>query len=196
MIKTLLMAKPVKDITTEDFQISHEVDIEAFLSSDQTDMPTLLAQSINESIAFLDAVERDLMLRRAEVVIVPTMDEHGDCYAAKVLSEFYRDDPLSVSESTLLATYMFALEFTTTSEFPAMGTVTFMGNGVYKVVITVNNDETGDIVDKTQAAMLVKFDTSDIRWSISFYGSYDIETDSYYAADGETKINLEQGNEN
>lgn len=197
MNKQIIIAECVTEdqIGLEEASPLSEVDVDSFVRSPecQLDMPTALAEAINLSIAFLNALEKDFAADFGSVNIQPWTDRHGDLQTTIRVSGFTRPEsygPLSVYESMLMVAYMTVLGIQRPVSFPeAVSEYLSDDCTIHKVVITYNNDDSGEIIDKTQAKLLIRFNSrTAYPWEISLHGSYDIETDTYRSADGETVL--------
>lgn len=184
-------------VSPEQENIQCEVDIEHFLGMDQSELPTALAESVNLAVSLLNALERDLGASDGAATITPFVDSHGDLQTKLWLTKFQRAEEfgeLTATDSILLTAYLDVAGFelpdtsgvSTTSSY-----VNVDNRQVHRIVVTKDNDESGDIVDRTQAVLLVDFDTLENPWVISLYGSYDIESDKFISADGEIELQPE-----
>lgn len=184
----------------EGFFVDCEVAVDEFIQADQTQMPTTLAEGVNNAIAFADAVCRDFGVSSITVGVSPGDSLPDSAYsdgAPAVLSVLDVDgyDKLSVADSLTVSAYLAVTGFDMSvlgCNSPAVVVKPFNKlPETYLVTVTANNDSTGEITDRTQAQLVVKLDTSKDRWELQLLGSYDIESDKFIAVNGEDPLKCE-----
>lgn len=175
-----------------------DIDIDAFVSADQNEMPTPLAEAINYSIAFTDSVSRDFGVSDITIGLVPEEDDCGDLGIRKILLDISGDRQLEVHDSMLFTAYL-AVSGIQAEPTLLGGTIPqvvvsplVVPDRSYEVTITVNNDETKEIYDVTQSRLIVKEDDTSPRWSLGLVGSYDIDRDKFFTVDGEKELTVER----
>ena len=178
----------------KDFFVDSEVSSDKFLEADQTEMPTLLAEAINLAIAFQDAAARDLGIKKSEVGIYPIFTDCGDTLFSATLLSADTDTDLSVSDSLLLAAYMdmAGISLDCLPKRVLAVNLPLCGTSDRLVIITADNDDTGDIVDRTQAKFIMRLNSDVPRWELSVVGSYDIESDKYISVDGKQELAVDE----
>ena len=183
------------------FVIDCEVAIDEFISADQAQMPPTLAEGVNRAIAFADAVCRDFGVSTIMVGVSPGDNQSADLEYATgspaVLSVLNIDgyNALSVADSMTVAAYLAVTGFDLSALGDSVPSVAIKPfdkiPGTDLVTVTVNNDDTGEIVDRTQAQLVVKLDSSRERWELKLLGSYDIASDKFVAVNGEDQLGCE-----